>query len=342
LADRLRPLFESVARQLTALTLTDVWPEALEALRRAAYGDACLAYGLGRAPRSPWHFEFLHAALAPEPEAGAALAAFERFVTTSTKPWPAYHPGRPPPEQRNVVLTERELSQIAGRPNRLLRLYRAAGIAAANPDQVRVLVCDGPRLLGWVGVIRWQPLDRRLKAHFARLVPALRARLELDELLRAREGARAALDTLLDAIDVPCLLLDRRGRIEHLNDPARRLATTSPGLLAAARRSPAQQNPLFQSRPVLVRGVPASTLVTLCPSPLERRGAVARDWRLTPRQEAVLELVVEGLSNKQVASRLGISEGTVELHMTAVFQRTRTSSRGELIARFWATHYGPE
>jgi hypothetical protein len=190
LADRLRFRFESVARRLTALTLEDVWPEALESLRRAAGGDACLAYGLGRAPRSTWHFEFLHAALGPDPELRASLAAFERFVTTSTKPWPSYNPGRPPPEQRNVVLSERELSRSAGQPNRLARLYRAAGIPSKNPDQVRVLVCDGSRLLGWVGVIRRQPLDRRIKPLFMRLVPALRARLELDDLLRDRDTAR--------------------------------------------------------------------------------------------------------------------------------------------------------
>ncbi|HEY3494476.1 MAG TPA: helix-turn-helix transcriptional regulator [Polyangiaceae bacterium] len=339
MADRLRSRFESVARRLTALGLEDPWPEALETLRRAAGGDACLAYGLGRAPRSTWHFEFLHAALGPDPELRTSLAAFQRFITTSSKPWPAYNPRRPPLAQRNVVVSERQLSQSAGQSNRLAGLYRAAGIPAGSPDQVRVLVCDGARLLGWVGVIRRKPLERRIEPLFTKLVPALRARLELDDLLRDRELSRASLDATLGAIEVPSLILDRKGNVEHLNDPARRLATTRPDLLAAARAALVRPSPLFRLHPVLVRGVPASTLVTLCPSPLDLKNGSAKEWRLTPRQKAVLELVVEGLSNKQVASRLGISEGTVELHMTAVFQRTRTSSRAELIARFWAAHW---
>ena len=40
---------------------------------------------------------------------------------------------------------------------------------------------------------------------------------------------------------------------------------------------------------------------------------------LTPRESEVLALVAEGLSNRGVAERLGVSERTVETHMTQVF-----------------------
>ena len=42
---------------------------------------------------------------------------------------------------------------------------------------------------------------------------------------------------------------------------------------------------------------------------------------LTPRQREVLRLVAEGMSTKQVASRLGLSAKTVEAHRGAIMQR---------------------
>jgi DNA-binding NarL/FixJ family response regulator len=55
---------------------------------------------------------------------------------------------------------------------------------------------------------------------------------------------------------------------------------------------------------------------------------------LTPREEEVLSLVGEGLANKQIARRLGISEKTVKAHLTNVFQRIGVQGRTE--AALWA------
>jgi DNA-binding NarL/FixJ family response regulator len=51
----------------------------------------------------------------------------------------------------------------------------------------------------------------------------------------------------------------------------------------------------------------------------------------TPRQQAVLRLLCCGLSNKEIAARLGRSAKTVEHHITALLQRSGASSRLELV-----------
>ena len=52
----------------------------------------------------------------------------------------------------------------------------------------------------------------------------------------------------------------------------------------------------------------------------------------SPRELEVLQLAAEGLTNKAIAYRLGISERTVQFHMNSVFNKTGTSSRTEAVA----------
>ena len=54
---------------------------------------------------------------------------------------------------------------------------------------------------------------------------------------------------------------------------------------------------------------------------------------LTPRERDVLELLGEGLSNRAVATRLGISEHTVKFHVASIYGKLGASSRAELIRR---------
>lgn len=55
---------------------------------------------------------------------------------------------------------------------------------------------------------------------------------------------------------------------------------------------------------------------------------------LTSRQVAVLELVANGKSNKQIAWELSISETTVKAHMTAILRKLGVSSRAQAIVLF--------
>lgn len=55
---------------------------------------------------------------------------------------------------------------------------------------------------------------------------------------------------------------------------------------------------------------------------------------LTGRQVAVLDLVANGKSNKQIAWELSISETTVKAHMTAILRKLGVNSRAQAIVLF--------
>ena len=56
------------------------------------------------------------------------------------------------------------------------------------------------------------------------------------------------------------------------------------------------------------------------------------DYHLSPREMEVLGLASLGLTNKEIAYRLGISDRTVQFHMNSIFNKTGTNSRTEVVA----------
>ncbi|MXQ10063.1 LuxR C-terminal-related transcriptional regulator [Microvirga makkahensis] len=48
---------------------------------------------------------------------------------------------------------------------------------------------------------------------------------------------------------------------------------------------------------------------------------------LTPRQQDVLDLLVQGKTNKEIAQALGLGEGTVKIHMAAIFRYFGVNNR---------------
>ena len=54
---------------------------------------------------------------------------------------------------------------------------------------------------------------------------------------------------------------------------------------------------------------------------------------LTPREAEVLELVAEGLSNKHVAIKLGLTERTIKNNMTTIMQKLKVGNRFEAMLR---------
>lgn len=52
--------------------------------------------------------------------------------------------------------------------------------------------------------------------------------------------------------------------------------------------------------------------------------------RFTPREMSVLRLITEGKTNQQIAAAMGISEKTIEKHVSSIFQKIGVASRTEV------------
>ena len=72
---------------------------------------------------------------------------------------------------------------------------------------------------------------------------------------------------------------------------------------------------------------------------LQRRAVARPGDDLTPRERQVLELVGQGMANKQISRKLGIKEKTVKAHLTNVFQRIGVTDRTS--AALWASRNLP-
>ena len=54
---------------------------------------------------------------------------------------------------------------------------------------------------------------------------------------------------------------------------------------------------------------------------------------LTPRQREILDGLAQGLTNKQVARRLGVSPNTVKVHLAALFRALNVNNRTQAVMR---------
>ena len=59
---------------------------------------------------------------------------------------------------------------------------------------------------------------------------------------------------------------------------------------------------------------------------------------LAPREREIAALVAQGLSNREIATRLTISERTAEAHVQHILNKLRGRSRSQIAA--WAVHHG--
>jgi DNA-binding NarL/FixJ family response regulator len=141
---------------------------------------------------------------------------------------------------------------------------------------------------------------------------------EADLAARVAFAGHEVADTAMEA-DV--VLADASAAVP----PDQAVLRVGPGGMIPADLSPVQLD-------AALRAVSVGLRVNL-PTPAD--GFAAADTRplLTPRELEILECLGEGLSNKAVARRLGISAHTVKFHLEAVFAKLGASSRADAVAR---------
>jgi ATP/maltotriose-dependent transcriptional regulator MalT len=71
----------------------------------------------------------------------------------------------------------------------------------------------------------------------------------------------------------------------------------------------------------------------MVPTPLEfvRDEARVAELGLTPRELEILELIASGLSNKEIADRVFVSENTVKTHSSRVFEKLDVRRRTQAV-----------
>lgn len=260
----------------------------------------------------------------------------QRWVKRAPVRFASYVPGALSEEERNSV-DEASFEERGEAP-----IYRelVGGTALRGMHRLRVLLCDGDRLLAWVGVFRSKPFGKVERETLEALVPLLRDRLLLEELLDESWLHHEAFRASLDVLEGPAFLFTRAGEVRQSN-AAGKAALDEDG--AAVRREllrslEGESDAGYHVTEIARQGVVSHFLgvrrVTVDGVARRLEQAAAR-WKLTHRQTEVLGLIARGLTNRAISDQLGCTEGTVGLHVSAVLQKAAVEGRAELTAKFW-------
>jgi two-component system, NarL family, nitrate/nitrite response regulator NarL len=140
-------------------------------------------------------------------------------------------------------------------------------------------------------------------------------------------GASAAsferlVETPAASLRVLAVLADESQALEALGAGARGVVLRDVG----ASRLVAAVRAVAEGLMVLDAGAAESVL-------RPRPPASAAVEPLTPREQEVLQLLAQGLPNKLIAARLGISDHTVKFHVNAILGKLGAQSRTEALAQ---------
>jgi two-component system nitrate/nitrite response regulator NarL len=145
-----------------------------------------------------------------------------------------------------------------------------------------------------------------------------------DPVREADLAARVAIagHTVTDLAEADVVLADPGSPVA----PDQAVLRAGLGGMVPADLSPAQLD-------AALRAVSVGLRVSLPAPPDGFAPAGERAALLTPRELEILACLGEGLSNKAVARRLGISAHTVKFHLEAVFAKLGAASRADAVAR---------
>ncbi len=168
------------------------------------------------------------------------------------------------------------------------------------------------------------------KAVFARLQREAASEESAVETLAQCYEVRVA--GLLAQVSAPTLVLHRRDDRAIPYRAGREVAAQIPGarLVSLPGRS---HLPFVGDAAAVVRAI--LEFLGSPPATLPHDGAAARSGELTARQLQVAALIAEGMTNRQIAGRLGIEERSAEGHVERIRLRLGVTSRAQ-VAAWWA------
>jgi DNA-binding CsgD family transcriptional regulator len=269
--------------------------------------------------------EFFHGAAMPT----GIGPAYRKWLQTAPKRFASYDPANPDLPQRNVALRTEEILALTG--NRIPAVVRSflPRFALSESDQLRVLVCEGPSLLAWVGAFRAGKFSTAEVRRFDALVPALQRRLALEQKLAEAESLASEIGRALESVPAPAFVVRKGMAIVHANAAGRAMLEDDRARVFEQLRRPAHSARLFGELQLVILPAPRADAGPLV-------AVAAARWSLTRRQAEVLRLVARGYSNRAVSAALGCSESTVELHVSALLDKAHSKSRAHLVARLWS------
>lgn len=151
------------------------------------------------------------------------------------------------------------------------------------------------------------------------------------QAMRASRGLRrnnAAVDHMLAAIEVA----RHTGLVRRALEAGRHLVEVFDGAVRKGRVMPAR---IATWVDMVLRHGGGAERVDIPQPGSYRQGAesMADSVVLSPRESEIIALMAEGCINKEIASRLGISEGTVKTHRRKLHEKLGVSSRSQAIQR---------
>jgi DNA-binding CsgD family transcriptional regulator len=277
-------------------------------------------------------------------ELGTVPPLLRRMFTRSDAFPLFYNPIAPPAGQRNRVVDAYAWIEKAN-PGQwdespvCTEVLRPLG--ADRHHQPRALLCEGPAVVAWFGGLHHIAPTSRQMHMLGLFIEPMRQRLVAESRLRESAYAAAALDVALERIGAAAFVITERGCVRHVNRAGRALLERAGGeVVAALRDAMAGRQSIIpvELLPIDDGDCARSWLgIVSCDSADERVAAAVEvcrvRWALTPKQAEVLGHLVAGLSNAAIAGLLGCVERTIELHVTALFDKIGVDSRSALVAR---------
>jgi DNA-binding CsgD family transcriptional regulator len=148
------------------------------------------------------------------------------------------------------------------------------------------------------------------------------------------------MDTIASSLDAGIIITGKEGRFIYMNKEAKKILNGKPPSVIP--------DPEFSTRSMFFRNETGDyqvrtikndirwkeKIILLEPVPSEHSiRTKLTPFGLTPRQEEIAVLVIRGLSNREIAERLFISDQTVKDHIYDVFEKLQVRRRSELAAK---------